>query len=92
MLILGADLIEHLQDFFVGAAVQRAGERGGRGGRCHKRVRLGAAHRPHGVGAAVLFVIGVQDEQDVEGARQDADWLGIWAPAIFHSMFMKFSV
>ena len=49
---------------------KRAGKRGGRRRRRHKRVRQRAAHCPHGIGAAVLFVVGVQDEKDVESARQ----------------------
>ena len=34
------------------------------------RVGVGAAHRAHGAGAAVLLVVGVQDEQHLESARQ----------------------
>ena len=69
-MVLGADLVQHAQHLFVGAAVQRAGEgrNGRRGGGV--RVGLGAAHRAHGAGAAILLVIGVQDEQHLERARQ----------------------
>ena len=68
--VLGADFVEHAQYFFIGAAVQRAGK--GRGGRRrrHKGVGLRAAHGAHGVGAAVLLVVGVQDKENVERARQ----------------------
>ena len=89
--LLRADLVQHLQDFFVGPAVQRAGQRGGRGRSCHIRVGLRAGHRAHGIGAAVLLVIRVKDEQHVEGARQDL-LAAYFGSTIFHSMFMKFSV
>ena len=69
--VLGADLVEHAEDFFVGSAVQRSGEgRRGRGGR-EVGIGLRTADGAHGVGAAVLLVVGVQDEEDVERARDD---------------------
>jgi len=43
-------------------------ERGGGGGG-EKGVALRTADGAHGVGAAVLLVVGVQDKEDVESAR-----------------------
>src|SRR5208282_1427195 len=65
---LGPDLIEHAQHFFVRAPVQGSRKSGGGGGGGQVGVGLGTAHGAHGVGAAVLFVIGVQNKEDVEGA------------------------
>src|SRR5439155_1625824 len=62
--------IQHLQHFFVGSPVQRPGERGGRGGRAKKGVRLRTAGGAHHVRAAVLLVVGVQDKQDVQRPSQ----------------------
>ena len=62
-----ADLAQHLQHLLVRAAVQRAVERRRRRGRRRVRVDLGAGHAPHRVGGAVLLVVGVQDEQHVQG-------------------------
>ena len=63
-----ADFVEHPQCFFIGAAVQRACQRS----RCRRhgeiRISFSAAYDAHGGGAAVLLVIGVQDEQNIEGA------------------------
>ena len=70
-LVLGADNIQHLENFLIGAAVQRAGKGGASGSGREERIGLRTAHGAHGVGAAVLLVVGVQDEQDVEGPRQD---------------------
>ena len=65
-----ADLGQHPQHRFVGAAVQRTVERRRRAG--HRRIRIDvrAADAAHRVGAAVLLVIGVQDEQHVERALE----------------------
>jgi hypothetical protein len=38
------------------------------------RIRLRAADTAHGIGAAVLFVIGVQDKKDVESPLQHRIW------------------
>src|SRR5208283_1032261 len=65
--ILRSDFRQHLKDFFVGATMERAGERGGRRRGTKERIRLGAANGAHDVGAAVLFVVGMQNEQDVQG-------------------------
>ena len=61
-----ADLGQHPQHRFVGAAVQRTVERRRRAG--HRRVRIDvrAADAAHRAGAAVLLVIGVQDEEHLE--------------------------
>ena len=63
-----ADLAQHAQHGFVGAAVQRAVQR--RGGTGDRDVRIGAraADVAHHVGRTVLLVIRVQDEQHVERA------------------------
>ena len=69
-LILRSDFGQHAQHFFVGAAVQGAGKGGdGRGGG-GIRVGVGAADGAHGAGAAILFVVGVEDEQHIQGVRQ----------------------
>ena len=61
------DLAQHPQHLLVGAAVQRAVERGDAGGDRRVRVDLGGADRAHRVRRAVLLVVGVKDKQDVEG-------------------------
>ena len=67
MLALGADAAQHPQHGLVGAAVQRAveGRHAGRDGRVG--VDLAGADRADRVGRAVLLVVGVQDEEHVEG-------------------------
>ena len=62
------DPAQHPQHRLVGAAVQRAVERGDAGGDRRVGVDLRGAHAAHGVRRAVLLVVGVQDEEDVEGA------------------------
>ena len=51
--------------------MQRTGQRRGRA--CHRQVRIGlrAADDPHGGRAAVLLVVGVQNEEHIERARDD---------------------
>ena len=68
--VVAADLLEHLDDRLVGPAVAGAVE--GRGRRCggDVGVGVGAADDPHGGGRAVLLVVGVEDEQHVEGPGQ----------------------
>ena len=66
----GADFDQHAQDFFVGAAVERAVQRGNGGGGGGIGVDVRAAYAAHGVGGAILFVVGVQDEQNVEGVLE----------------------
>ena len=67
--VLRADHIEHLQNFLVRPAMQRAGKRGCGGRRGEERVGLRTGYGAHSVGAAVLLVIGVEDEEDVQSAR-----------------------
>ena len=67
----GADLLEHAQDGFVGAAVQRSPERRGRSRNRRIRVDVRAADDSHRGGAAILLVIGVQDEEHVERALEN---------------------
>ena len=69
--ILGADLIQHAQDFFVRSAVQGASERRSRGSHAKIWIGLRAADAAHRVGGTVLLVVGVQNEKDVEGALQN---------------------
>src|SRR5437879_2517972 len=65
-----ADLHEHVQNFFIGAAMERAVERSdGRGGSA-VGIDVGAAHTADGVCGAVLLVVGMQDEENVERALQ----------------------
>ena len=66
-----ADLAEHVQHLLVRAAVQRAVQRGRGRGRRRVRVGLGAGHAAHRVGRAVLLVVGVQDEQHIQGVLED---------------------
>ena len=75
MLSLRADATQHLQDGLVGAAVQRAVEGRDAAGDRRVRVDLAGADRAHRVGRAVLLVIGVQDQQDVE--RLDQPRVGV---------------
>ena len=64
------DLVQHPQHRFVGAAVQRTVQRRRRAGQGRVRVHMRAADRPHRRRAAVLLVVGVQDEQDIQRPRQ----------------------
>ena len=63
MLLDVPDLVEHPEHRLVGAAVQRTVERRRRAS--HRRIRIDvrAADAAHRVGAAVLLVVRVQDEQ-----------------------------
>ena len=63
-------VVEHPQHRLVGAAVQRAVERGHAGGHGRVRIDLRRAHAAHRVRRAVLLVVGVQDPEDVEGALE----------------------
>ncbi len=64
------DPAQHPQHRLVGAAVQRAVERGDAGGDRRVGIDLRGADRAHGVGRAVLLVVGVEDEEHVERLRQ----------------------
>ena len=61
---------QHPQHRLVGAAVQRPVERGDSGGDRRVGVDLRGADRAHRVRGAILLVVGVEDEEDVEGLRQ----------------------
>ncbi len=61
-----ADLPEHPKDRLVRTAVERAVERGDRARDARVRVRLGGTDAAHDARRAVLLVIGMQDEEDVE--------------------------
>ena len=61
---------QHAQDRLVGAAVQRPVEGGDAGGDRRVGVDVGGADAAHGVGRAVLFVVGVEDEEHVERLRE----------------------
>ena len=67
-----ADPVEHPQHRLVGAAVQRAVERGDAGRDRGVGVDLRGADRAHRGGRAVLLVVGVEDEEDVERALEHA--------------------
>ena len=64
------DAPQHPQHGLVGAAVQRAVERGDAGRDGRVGIGLRRADRAHRARRAVLLVVGVQDEQDVERAFQ----------------------
>ena len=62
----GTNFHQHANDFFVGAAVERAVERGDCRGRGGVRIDVRATDAADGVGGAILFVVSVEDEEDVE--------------------------
>ncbi|EKX66764.1 hypothetical protein STRIP9103_03230, partial [Streptomyces ipomoeae 91-03] len=66
-----ADALQHLQHGLVGAAVQRAPERGDTGRDRGEHVRLRGADQADRGGRTVLLVVRVQDEQLVEGGDDD---------------------
>src|SRR5713101_2371742 len=66
-----ADLLQHLQAGFVGAAVSRAPQRHDSRGDAGKRIGARGTREPHGRGGSVLLVIGVEDENAVQGPHQD---------------------
>ena len=68
--LLGADPAQHPQHRLVGAAVQRPVEGGDAGRDRRVGVDLRGADRAYRVRRAVLLVIGVQDEEDVQGLLQ----------------------
>jgi len=89
--VFGADLVEHSQNFFVGAAVKWPGKRGGSGRGCEIRIGMRTADRAHRIRAAILLVVGVQDNR-MSSAREITGFATYFGSTIFHSMFMKFSV
>ena len=64
------DVAQHVQRGLVGAAVRRAPQAGHAGGDGRKRVGARGAAQPHGGGAGVLLVVGMQDEDAVERTHQ----------------------
>ena len=66
-----ADLRQHVQRGFVGAAVGRTPEAGNAGGDAGERVGARGAGQAHGRGRCVLLVIGMQDEDAVHRAGQN---------------------
>ena len=92
MLLIDADLLQHPQHRFVRAAVQRAVERRRRAG--HRRVRIDvrAADAAHRARAAVLLVIGVEDEEDVERRARAPELTLYLSSVILNSMFRKLPV
>ena len=68
--LLRADAPQHPQHRLVGAAVQRAVERADTGRDGRVGVDLRGADGADRVGRAVLLVVGVQDEEHVEGLDQ----------------------
>ena len=67
----GADLLQHVERGFVGAAVRGAPQAGDAGGDAGERIGARRAGQPHRRGRGVLLVVGVQDEDAVERARDD---------------------
>ena len=65
-----ADVGEHRQRGFVGAAMRRAPQAGDAGGDTGERVGAGGAGDTHRRGRGVLLVVGVQDEDLVERVSQ----------------------
>ena len=65
-----AYFLEHLQAGLVGAAVGGAPQRHDSRGDAGERVRAGGAGQPHGGSGSVLLVVGVQDENAVQGPHQ----------------------
>ena len=65
-----AHLLQHLQHRLVGAAVQRPPQRGHAAGDAGIGIGAAGAGQAHGRGRGVLLVVGMQDEDAVERARQ----------------------
>ena len=65
-----ANLVQHPQHRFVGSTVQRAIQRRRR--RRYRAVRIHprTPHRTHGIGATVLLVVGMQNEQHIQRPHQ----------------------
>ena len=67
--VLRVDLLQHRDDLLVGPAVARPPEGGDARGDDRVHVGEAGAGQPHRGGAAVLLVVGVQDEEQVDGAH-----------------------
>ena len=65
-----ADLFEHVQHGFVGAAVRGAPQRGDTRGDTGEGVGARGARQAHGGGRGILLVIGVEQENAVHGPSQ----------------------
>ena len=63
--------LQHLDDLLVRAAVERSPQRADAGRHARVEIRLRAAHHAHRAGGAVLLVVGVQDQQQVERLGED---------------------
>jgi len=66
----GADLLDHAQHLLVRAAMQRAEQSRDAGGHRREWIHVRRAHHAHRAGRAVLLVIGVQDEQNLQSANE----------------------
>ena len=64
------DALQHLEDGLVGATVERAGQRTDACGDRDVDVRPGGTDHADGRRRTVLLVVGVQDQQHVEGAGE----------------------
>ena len=60
------NVLQHLEHRLVGAAVQRTPQGADAGGGAGEQVRLAGGHHAHRRGRAVLLVIGVQQEDQVQ--------------------------
>src|SRR5207248_1183499 len=65
-----SDLQEHVENFFIGAAMERTIEGGDRRGRGGIWIDVRAADAADSVGRAILFVVGMQNKKNVERPLQ----------------------
>ena len=61
---------EHFDDLLIRAAVQRTGKSGNSRRNCRIEIHLGASDRPHRRRRTVLFMIGMQNQQNIENAHR----------------------
>ena len=73
VVVLVVDRLEHLHDGDVGAAVERAGERADRGGERGEKVGAGRADHARRRRAAVLLVVGVHQQNEIQRLRDLGD-------------------
>ena len=69
--LLAPDLSQHAQHSLVRAAVEGAVQGGGCSCDRGIGIRVGASRAAHHVGAAILFVVGVENEQHLQGAFEN---------------------
>ncbi len=69
--VLVPDFSQHFQHGFVGAAMGRPPQGRDTGGNARKRVGPGGTSQTHGGCGRILFMVRVQDQDAVHGARQD---------------------